>query len=276
MSLVAAVLLGVLQGLTEFLPVSSSGHLVLAQHFLGVEEPQLFFDVVLHLGTLGAVFLVYRRSLARLLVALVRGLSGGALLRSPARALAAAPDLRLLAWVAVGSVPAAFVGLLLEDQVEAAFGSPALTAVFLIGTGLILQAPRLRPREWPRDRPVGFRQACGVGLAQALAILPGISRSGSTISAALLGGVAPGAAAEFSFLLSIPAILGAAVLELARVETVGLSPVALVAGTATSFLVGWGALRLLLATLNRGRFSTFSYYCFALAAAALPALSLGY
>jgi undecaprenyl-diphosphatase len=257
---IEAILLGVLQGLTEFLPVSSSGHLVLAERAFGWEGGGLAFEVSVHLATLLAVLIVLRRDVA----GLVRGALDLARLRT------AGEDARLLLFVAIGTVPAVVVGLLLKDAVEEAFDSPRFAAAGLLVTAAILLSTRWRRRE---ERPLGAVAAIAIGCAQALAIAPGISRSGSTIAAALLLGIAASRAFTFSFLLSIPAILGATVLELAG-ESLdpGLLRVCLVAGTA-AFLSGTLALVVLRGVVQRGRLALFAPYCVAVGILALILLS---
>ena len=197
--------LAVLQGLTEFLPVSSSGHLVLAQAAMGIDDPAIVVDVALHVGTLFAVLVVYRRDLA----SLARGLFDGRW-REP-----------LL--LVLGTLPAVVVGLGFRDQVEVAFESPRTAAYGLFATAAMLFAGEAfrRRRLGMEPGPLSWRIALGVGIAQALAICPGISRSGSTIACGLALGLAPAAAARFSFLLAIPAIGGAALLQLPAVLDAG-------------------------------------------------------
>ncbi|MEZ5333436.1 MAG: undecaprenyl-diphosphate phosphatase [Thermoanaerobaculia bacterium] len=275
MTSLEALLLGALQGATEFLPVSSSGHLALAQHFLGVEGPQVAFDVVLHVATLLAVVVVYRRDLTVLVRAVVRGITTGPFWRSPRAAVRDSPELALALALVLGSIPTAVIGLLFQDPLEALFERPAVVAVMLLVTGAVLQLPRLVSRGGEGRERVGALTAVVVGTAQGLAITPGISRSGSTISAALVAGVAPAAAARFSFLLSIPAILGALVLKLPDLSGAAAAPrPLLVLGFVTAFAVGWACLVALLALLRRGRFAVFSWYCWAVGLAALVALAL--
>jgi len=196
-SIPEAIGLGVLQGLTEFLPVSSSGHLALAEHFLGVRSPGIAFEVFAHFGTALAVIVFFRRRVASIVVALVRALVGAS--HEPAEA-------RLGVRLAVGTVPAVVVGYLSNDQIKSAFANPTLVSGLLVLTGCVLWLTR---RLSPGARPVeSLRDALVIGMAQAVAILPGISRSGSTISAGLALGVQREQAAEFAFLLSIPVILG--------------------------------------------------------------------
>ena len=275
MTILEAIVLGVLQGLTEFLPVSSSGHLVLMQHFLGLKESQVFFDVMLHVGTLGAVIIVYYQSIG----VLVRtGFSTPVQIdfyRHPLRTINDTPDLKLIWFLLLGSIPTGLIAVLFKDPLEELFGKPMVVAVMLIVTGLILQLPRLGRRRLQADTPLRAWHTPLIGIAQGLAITPGISRSGSTISISLLLGISPQVAAQYSFLLSIPAILGAVVLKLKDVTEIAIAPTVIVAGTLASFIVGYIALRILLVMLNRGKFSIFSYYCVALGLAAAALIRLG-
>ena len=274
MTILEAIVLGVLQGLTEFLPVSSSGHLVLMQHFLGLKEPQVFFDVMLHVGTLGAVVIVYYQSIWSLVRTSAAALVRLNFYRHPARTIDDSPNLKLIWFILLGSIPTGLIAVLFKDQLEVLFGKPTIVAVMLIMTGLILQLPRLRWKEMGADRPLQAWHTPLIGIAQGLAITPGISRSGSTISFSLLLGISPQIAAQYSFLLSIPAIFGAVLLKLKDVTEITIAPAVIVTGTLVSFVVGYIALRILLAVLNRGKFSLFSYYCFALGAVVLIKLAL--
>jgi len=275
MSWLEALLLGALQGATEFLPISSSGHLALAQHFLGVVGPQVAFDVVLHGATLLAVVVVYRRDLARLLRAVLGALASRELWSAPAASVRRSPELGLALSLVAGSIPTAAIGLLFQEPLEALFERPVVVASMLLVTGLVLQLPRWLPARGEPRPAVGLLAAVAVGTAQGLAITPGISRSGTTITTALLLRITPEAAARFSFLLSIPAILGALLLKLPDLAGAAAPPPALLAtGFATAFLVGWASLAALLALLRRGRFAVFSWYCWAVGLAALAALTL--
>lgn len=267
LSLWQAVVLGVVQGLTEFLPVSSSGHLVVFQQVLGVRLPGVAFEIVLHLGTLAAVLVVYRRDVEaavagglRALAALMRGRGAAAWRDDPGAYLA------LL--VILGTVPAALVGLAAKDAIEAVFESASAVAVFWLVTGALLWwVNRLEHAGKPLER-AGLGDALAVGIFQALALLPGVSRSGSTIAGARLRGLSRVDAARFSFLLSLPAIVGAAVLEmpaiLAAGETgAGLLP--LLAGGLTAAVTGYASIRWLLRWLVADRLHWFAYYVWALA-----------
>lgn len=264
MTILEAVVLGVIQGITEFLPVSSSGHLALMQHFLGLREPHVFFDVMLHLGTLGAVIIVYKQSIRELAGASLSAIASSQFYRRPIFTINGSTDLKLIWFILIGSVPTGVIAIAFKQQLEALFVKPTIVAVMLMTTGVILQLPRLRRSTVQEDCRLRFWHSPLIGIAQGLAITPGISRSGATISMALLLGISAKKAARFSFLLSIPAILGAVLLKIKDVASISVDTTAVVVGTLTSFLVGYIALRVLLSVLDRGKFSGFSYYCFAL------------
>lgn len=262
LSLGQAVLLGIIQGLTEFLPVSSSGHLALAEAYLRIPGGGIGVAVLLHAGTLLAILLVFPDGWKRL----VRG--AFALLRSPFHPARWSQDARLAALVGCATIPGAVVGLTLEHRIETAFGDPRVVGGLLLVTAAILFATR---RTGDGIGAVGFRVAWMVGLVQACAILPGISRSGSTIAVALLIGVARPAAAEFSFLAAIPLIAGSLVLTLPELgsDLSGGGAVSLVVGFITSFLVGWAALAWLVSLVRRGQLHWFGLYCAAVGVAVL-------
>lgn len=255
------ILLGLVQGLTEFLPVSSSGHLVVAQAAVGLAIPGVFVEVVLHVATLLAVLVVY----ARRIVQMVSGCVAG---RRDAWAM--------VGLLALGSVPAAVVGLLFKEAFERAFDSLALVGVDFLVTGAILWSTRPIATRARRERPTAAG-ALAVGVAQAFAILPGISRSGTTVSTALWLGVRPEHAAEFSFLLAVPAIAGAAVLQIPEISGgtpgVGWGPLAV--SFVVSLAAGIFAIRFLVALLRQGRFHRFAPYCWAIGAVTLGWAVLG-
>ena len=260
MSIAEAVLLGFIQGLTEFLPVSSSGHLVLAGHFLGVKKTGIAFEVFLHFGTLMAIVTVFRRMIWEIIISCVGGTE--AFLRGDTeRRRAHHRGLRLALWIVVGSIPAAVFGILFKNSVEEAFSNPTLVSICLIATGLILWSTRFFTLA---DRTIGGGNALLIGLAQALAILPGISRSGATISTALIRGINGEEAVTFSFLLAIPAILGATLLEVVHLLSHAPSHSELstwIFGAVAAYISGYFAITLLLNTVRRGKLDYFSYYC---------------
>jgi len=251
--------LGVLQGATEFIPVSSSGHLVLVPWLLGWGEPGLTYDVAVHVGTLVAVVTAFWRDIGELLRgawAIVRG-----------RGLDAPPS-RLVVLLLLSAIPGAVLGFLLEDWFEALFGSPLAVSVLLVATGLLLVlSERLGQRSRTLEQ-MTFRDALAIGLAQGCAIAPGISRSGATIAAGLLRGVTRETAARFSFLMSLPIILGAAayqVLKLALGASADIGALSLVVGFVAAAASGYLAVRFLLNYVRRHSLRPFAYYCWAVA-----------
>lgn len=247
MSPLDAFFLGLIQGLTEFLPVSSSGHLVVLSRVLG--EGGLTFDVWLHLATLVAVAAALRREI----VTILRSLSPGAGGES------AAWGRRMVVGVIVGTIPAVIVGLLLKDAVETAFTSIRVVGIDLIVTAVILWISRRFVGGSKRLTPM---RAWWVGVGQALAILPGISRAGTTLATGLAMGLPGVEAARFSFILSMPAILGAVVLDLPALAGLGsTAPAALAVGFVTAALSGYAAVRIVWRVMERGRLALFAPYC---------------
>jgi undecaprenyl-diphosphatase len=260
MSLLQALILGIVQGLTEFLPVSSSGHLVLGEHLLNVQNPNLLsFDVYVHFGTLVSVCIVFRKDIAGIFLALLHAVRTNTLRSS----YETNELVRLGVAVIVGTIPAGIIGLKFHDQIAEAFRDPKLVAVDMIFTGLILYLTRFTRGVEPKR--LGVVSAFFVGLAQAVAILPGISRSGSTISGGMFLRLSPATAARFSFLLSIPVIAGAALLETKTVvhqmTEIGFGP--FLVGMVAAAITGYFAIKVLLRIIERGRFSWFAFYCFA-------------
>ncbi len=258
MSVIEALLWGVLQGLTEFLPVSSSGHLVLVPWLLRQHPPSFTFDVLVHLGTLVAILVYFRRDLA----SLVQGIWD--LLRY--RQLAT-PEAHLAWFVGLSAVPAVLVALLVGDQLERLFGTPPAAAALLLVTGTVLfLAERLAARQ-RQAASLSTRKAVTIGLAQSVALAPGISRSGATISAGLALGLERPQAARFSFLMAIPVVLGATALEgldLIRGAVVAESPWVLAAGFVAALVSGYGTIALLLQYVQRHSLRPFAYYCWAI------------
>lgn len=268
MTFLEAILLGIVQGLTEFLPISSSGHLVLAQQYLGLKEHLVFFGVMLHLGTLLAVLVVYRQALGRLAGVGLSTLANARFYQKPITTVNTSSELRFIWFILLGMFPTAIIALLFKSELESFFDNVHLVSIMLIITGVILQLPRLRKQSAEVSESASEKMRAWhaplIGIAQGCAITPGISRSGSTISLALFLGIPAKTAAEYSFLLSIPAILGAVVLKIPDIGNTHIPFYILAVGMFASFVVGYIALRFLLAVLNRGKFSLFSYYCVAL------------
>ena len=263
MPLLEAVLLGVIQGLTEFLPVSSDGHLALAQAWLGMTEEPLTMTVLLHAGTLAVVVGVFRRELADAVRGGLRGIA--AVARGRARAaFEEDAGARLALLVVVATIPTGVVGLLLEKRVEALTTNPLVIAGFLAVSGLAVGVTRF----WTdRGRPVGVGAALAIGIVQGLAVLPGLSRSATTISMALALGVRREEAARFSFLASVPAVAGAVVLKLGEAVSHGMRGWAgALVGVLAAGVVGWLAVVWLLRLVKGGQFWWFALYLFPFAA----------
>ena len=264
MNIIQAIILGILQGATEFIPVSSSAHLVLVPWVLGWPSPGLFFDTMLHWGTLAAVVIYFWRDWIAIIKGFVRSLrQTGPWSSAPGGRLTDANN--RLAWaIILGSVPAVILGFLFEDYFESLFSSPTAVGAFLIVTAAILSiSERLGRRVRTLDR-ITIVDSLAIGLAQAAAIAPGISRSGATIAAGLGRGLTRDAAARFSFLLGTPAILGAGILQLLGLlqgaDATTAWPAA-IAGMLMAAVVGYLCIKFLLAYLRRGSLYIFAGYC---------------
>ncbi|MBX5465834.1 MAG: undecaprenyl-diphosphate phosphatase [Clostridia bacterium] len=269
MPLWEALVLGLVQGLTEFLPVSSSGHLTLVQHLMGLRgQGSLAFDVLLHLGTFLAVLLYFARDVAALVAGFFGGLAALPARRKTWTTLWREADFRTAVLILVGSVPSGLMGLLLQPFFESLYDSLVAVAVgWLITAVLLWQVDRLGHRG-RRAGESGAGAALWTGFMQGVAIAPGISRSGATVAGALMAGMGRYEAARFSFLLALPAILGAALVELRHVGGfAGSAPLA--AGFAAATLSGMVAIRWLIQALTRGSLKPFALYCALLGAAVL-------
>ena len=263
MGAVEAFLLGLIQGLTEFLPVSSSGHLEIGKALLGVDEGGLAFSVVVHGATALSTIVVFRRDILEVVQGLFRSGEEGQAAR------------KFAGLILVSMVPVGVVGLMFKDAIEARLdGHLGAVGAALMLTAVLLWWAQRRGRE---GVPVGWFQASVIGVAQAVAVLPGISRSGATISAALLLGVDRAEAARFSFLMVLPPILGATALEVkdltegAAEAASAVSSTALLIGALAAFISGWWACRFMISLVKRNGFTGFAVYC---AVAGLAALIL--
>ncbi len=270
MSRIEAIVLGIVQGLTEFLPVSSSGHLVLFQHLFGLQNPELLFDICVHGGTLVAVLIVFRYDLADMLGCLFRlpGLARQA--GGWASLTAAHKEVRLMAMIIVGSIPTAVIGVFFAKMAEELFGTIWLVGAALLITGTFLWFTRSQAAAGRSIKEMGLTDALIIGVVQGLAIIPGISRSGSTISAALYLGLDRELAGRFSFLLAIPAIVGALVLGLDGDAFQTTLPVGtILMGSIAAGLVGYVALVVLLKLVKKGQLYRFAPYCWLVGMGAL-------
>lgn len=246
MSIIQAVIAGTVQGVTEFLPVSSSGHLVLLDRFFNMPEPDLFLDICLHIGTLLAVVVYFRKEIVSMLTG---------------------KNAVWILYLVVGTVPAVAATLFFGDNIEAFFGEPRKVACMLIVTALILFAGQLSLRKGGSAERKGFTwgNTIFVGIAQAFALLPGISRSGATISAGFLGGMKREMAFTYSFLLSIPAVAGAAIYKgvknFSGAEKLMNDTAVYYMGTAAAFAVGFMCLPLLSKVIKGDKLYLFGVYC---------------
>lgn len=260
MEIFKAIILGIVQGLTEFLPVSSSGHLVIGSEILNFHEPGIAFEVFLHCGTLLAVVFVFRRDLLDML---------GSIFVPQAVRQADEQLKRSFSWniyIVLATLPAVLFGLLLKDSIDRIFENIVITFAMLAVTGILML---LTGYLHERSAPVTWSRSIIIGIAQALAIMPGLSRSGSTIFAGMAMGINRETAARFSFIMSIPAILGAVTLKLndLLVEPPSREMVsALIAGTIASMVSGYFAIVLLMTLVRKGKLQMFGYYCLCLSA----------
>jgi len=249
MTIIQSILSGLLQGLTEFLPISSSGHLAALYHFFGVEEHKLFFTVCLHIGTFVAVFIFFWRDILSLF----------------------STQKRLGMLVVIGSVPTAIMAFFLSGLAERLFAEVKVVGVMLIVTGIWLAIGSVASNRYgsTSSAPSGLKvwQALLIGTSQGIALIPGISRSGATISTALLCGAERALSIRFSFLLSIPAILGAFLHQLKEIKEIAIYPeftfFTLLIGTIAAMLTGLVSLRILLKITIKGKLHYFTPYCFA-------------
>ena len=257
MQIIQAIILGVIQGLTEFIPVSSSGHLILFAEWLNFQG-NLAFDLALHIGTLLALLVYFRRDVAGLIKGVFK------------------PEGNKLSWLIIlSTIPAILAGIALEDKAETAFRSPQLVAVNLVWIAVVM----LLVDKWAKKRvelnKISVQHAVGMGLAQVLALVPGVSRSGSTITAGLAGGLTYEAATRFSFLMSAPVIFGAIMKVLLQdqgVAQVTSQPAISVVGITAAGVSGYLAIRFMLRFLTRFGLAPFAYYRIALGALVLLAL----
>lgn len=263
MDILQSFLLGLIQGITEFLPISSSGHLVLGKYILGGElEAGITYEIVVHFGTLCSILIYYRKILGELLLA------GFQFLKSPGEKQDD-PKVKTIGFILISMLPAMVVGFTLKDYLEDIFMDPLLVSIMLIVTGVILFLTRFVGET---TNSINLPNSFVIGLAQAFAMIPGISRAGSTISAALYLGVKREDAANFSFLMVIPVIAGAMLLQVVEMIEIGVSDaqmLSLIVGFFTALISGYFALKYLIIILKKKGFHYFAYYCWAVGGAGL-------
>lgn len=240
--IIIAIILGIVQGLTEFLPVSSSGHLTLVQDIFGISENVLFTNVALHFGTLLAVIIYYFKDVTDLF---------------------RPKNYKTVLYLVIATIPAGLVMLLLGDLVEEVFTAKYICFGFL-ATAIVLLVAEFIGRRIKKTKPIGFSTAAIMGLAQAAAIFPGLSRSGSTITAGLVSKSERSQAAKFSFLMSIPVIAGSTIFEILTVDFSSINIIATIVGVITSFVAGFFAIKIMMKLIGKCNFKWFSLYLFAL------------
>jgi undecaprenyl-diphosphatase len=269
MSFINAILLGILQGITEFLPVSSSGHLVLAQHFLHLNtEANLTFDIMVHFGSLLAVIIYFKRDIFNLINSLFHWSSNSSKHSS---------NHWYALYLLIATAVTGYLGFAFKDFFESQFGSPYIVSCMLIVTGIIIYVSDLVPSSQRRVEQMGIFRAVLIGLGQAVAIMPGISRSGTTISVSLFSGIRREDAARFSFLLSIPAILGASLSEYKNILNLDANlTVSYIVGVLAAFISGYLVIALLLEIIRNKKLHYFSFYCWAIAIVSMILLAKGY
>ncbi|MBP7055885.1 MAG: undecaprenyl-diphosphate phosphatase [Candidatus Omnitrophica bacterium] len=246
MTIFNAIILGIVQGLTEFFPISSSGHLVILQSLLGIEEPQIAFDVFLHLGTTAAVIIYFRKDITKLFTT----------------------ERYVLKFLILATVPTFIIGFFFKDAIEAIFAAPKIVGFMLIATGIWLISATVVNIYLLRNnvvRRMGLAASIAVGIAQGIAVIPGISRSGATISTGMLSGIPRELAFKFAFLLSVPAVGGACVLKAHNIGNAltGKAAAAFFAGGVASMIVGLATLGLLSKIVKQNRLYIFGIYCVA-------------
>jgi len=254
--LIRALVLGIVQGLTEFLPISSSGHLVLLPAALGWDSPTLVFDATVHLATLIAVIAVFWRDVGVLIVAWWKGVWGGQPLKTV--------ESRIAWWIIVGTIPGILAGVFLEGTFESLFSEPRAVGGFLLATALLLVLADILGKRQRGFTDITWWNGLLIGIGQAASISPGLSRSGTTISVGMYCGLTREAAARFSFILAIPIILGAGLVnlvELVQHGDISAEAPALVIGFLAAAVSGYAAIRFLLAYLRKRPLFPFAIYC---------------
>lgn len=272
MDIIQAIIMGAVQGLTEFLPISSSAHLVIVPQLLGTES-SLAFDTLLHLGTLVAVVGYFWKDIIAIIQAFVSSILD--IFRGNFKEGIKEDPFKRLTWlVVVGTIPAGLMGVLFKNQFESLFSSTLAVGFFLIITGVILWgsewiAKRNRAKKGKEIKEVTFTNSLVIGIFQGFAIAPGISRSGATIAASLFSGLERKLAARYSFLLSIPAILGAALIQAKDIVSFDANTSVLVAGFLSALIFGYLAVRFMMGYIQKHSLVLFAYYCWIIGALTL-------
>ncbi|MBM4054625.1 MAG: undecaprenyl-diphosphate phosphatase [Planctomycetes bacterium] len=264
------IILGIIQGLTEFLPISSSGHLVILKNYLQVKDAHgVLLEVMLHLGTLLSIFAVFWKDILEIfrwvIISTLKLCSGC----HPKEIWREDHYTRFFLLILIGTIPTGIIALLFEEKFESLFSQPFLAAIAILITGIVLWLTKFFGAKNPGGKPVNVFRALIIGAVQGIAITPGISRSGMTISAASYMGINRETAVRYSFLLSIPAVAGAVILQIKKMDVVhDKNLIPLFIGTGVAFVVGYLALQFLIKIVQRGKLYVFAYYCWGFGCAA--------
>jgi len=259
---IQAIILGIIQGLTEFLPVSSSGHLVIFQNIFGLKEGALSFDINVHIGTLLVVLICFRHEILSIILSIFRCANILIKQKKSIPEIYSDPDFKLAFLIITGSVPTAILGLMFHSLADRLFSSVTMVGLMLICTGFILWFTRYLTKTEKNINGFTIKDSLVIGLVQGFAIIPGISRSGSTIAAGLYLGLNRETAARYSFLLSIPAIIGAEILNIKNLPVEAMLPNNItLLGIFASFITGYSALKILLFIVKKGNMHFFAPYC---------------
>ncbi len=261
MEIFKAIILGIIQGLTEFLPVSSSGHLVLAEHYLKFNNPEISFEIVLHLGSLFAVLIYFRKDILALLKSLILFKNKESIHTR---------NRNTVFYIIVATTMTGIIGFYFEDPLTKAFSSLYIPSFMLVITGFILYISDKIESRGIKTHQLGIRKSILIGLTQAFAILPGISRSGTTITVGIFAGLDREEAARFSFILSIPAILGANILKFSSMLDLDRSVwLSYLLGTLAAFISGYVVISFLISIVKKQKLKYFAYYCWLIAVISL-------
>jgi len=269
MDILQGIIIGIVQGLTEFLPVSSSAHLIFAQEFLGVSQPGIAFDVLLHLGTLLAVISYFFKDIVEMIKAFFLSILD--IFKGKFKEGFKEDPYKKLAWmVIIGTIPVGIIGVLFKSEIEATFSSLTIPAFFLLITGILLYVSGRLNIGQKDIKDSSLKDTILVGISQAFALIPGLSRSGTTIATGLLIGLDKEFAAKFSFLLAIPAILGATVTQLDGIGGgIDTNLIPYILGFLAALISGYLAISILLKLIKEKSLDIFAYYCWILGAIVL-------
>lgn len=252
MAISQAIISGIVQGITEFFPISSSGHLAILHALFSFKQPMLAFDVFLHFGTLISIVVFFRKDIVNMLQ----------------------KDRALLKFIIIGSIPTFIIGILFKDIVESFFTMPWLIGFFLVLTGIFLLFASFSAMYWKivrRTRPLGMANSIIIGIAQGISVIPGISRSGTTIGTGLIAGLNEEVALKFSFLMALPAVLGANLLKARQIcgNLISIEAVPFIAGAVAAMLTGFFAIKVLFGILRKNLFFLFGIYCILMGSAVI-------